>query len=1155
MQPLFIHLRLHTEYSLSDGLIRIEDTVETAAKLQMPAVAVTDNMNLFAIVKFYKAALAAGVKPIIGADCCLHNLQNEKQSYRFTMLCQNDTGYKNLIELITRAYLEGQNLGLPILQRSWLAGKTEGLIVLSGGREGDIGQALLASKNEVAVQLLQDWCNLFPERFYLELQRTGRPQEEDYLDAVVQLAYETNTPVVATNDVRFLNRDDFEAHEARVCIHGGYVLNDSRRPRPYSEQQYFRSAAEMQKLFADIPSALANSVEIAKRCNLELNLGKSYLPNFPIPTGMTTEEYLTEQAEAGLSQRFEKNIFPSPALANAHSRKGREEYENRLKIELNVINSMGFAGYFLIVADFIRWSKENGIPVGPGRGSGAGSLVAYALQITDLDPLQYDLLFERFLNPERISMPDFDVDFCMDGRDRVIEYVTERYGREAVSQIITYGTMAAKAVVRDVGRVLGYPYGMVDKVAKLIPFELGITLDKAIAQEEELKRRYEQEDEIKTLIDLALKLEGLARNAGKHAGGVVIAPSKLTDFTALYCEAGEQQCVTQFDKDDIETVGLVKFDFLGLRTLTIIDWAVQTINVKRKLQGEVLLDITQLPLDDPKTFELLKAHKTTAVFQFESRGMKDLIKRLQPDEFEELIALGALFRPGPLQSGMVDDFINRKHGRAKVDYPHPALEPILKPTYGIVVYQEQVLQIAQVLAGYTLGSADLLRRAMGKKKAEEMAQQREIFITGAKANNVKQEVAAHIFDLMEKFAGYGFNKSHAAAYALVSYQTAWLKAHYPAEFMAAVLSSDMDNTDKVVGFLDECRLLGLKVLPPNVNTGQYKFTVNAADEIIYGLGAVKGVGEAAIEIIISNRDQQGIFEDLFDFCHRIDTRKVNRRALEALIKSGSFDELAPNRASLMAYLETALQTAEQYATAQDCGQHDLFGSSTTPERPTMKEIADWTLDEKLQGEKEVLGFYLSGHPLYRYRYELDQFVTAPLAHIHSNRKQTVIVAGWVVALRTLFTKRGDRMAIITLEDHTGRLDLTVFGEAFSVYKDLINKDQLLIVEGEVSLDEYTGNSKILVRRALSITQAREQFASHLLFKISANIADMQIFEQLSQIIAPYRNGSCPILIEYHRDDSQAQLALGAEWKVSPTDQLLQAIQAVLGENAAVVAYK
>lgn len=1143
MNPSFIHLRLHTEYSLSDGLTNIDELVQSAAKLGMPAVAVTDQMNLFAAIKFYQAALAAGIKPILGADCYLLNPAQPKQPFRFTLLCQNVQGYQNLTRLITRAFLEGQTHGAPMLQKSWLDGASTGLIALSGGREGEIGQTLLSNKPEGAALLLEEWHTRFPQRFYLELQRTGRANEEPYIQSVVSLAHTQQIPVVATNDVRFLRADDFEAHEARVCIHDSYVLDDPRRPKNYSLQQYLRSPAEMQTLFADLPEALINSVEIAKRCNLELTLGQTCLPNFPIPVGMTAEEFLTEQAEAGFKDRFIKKNPETLA-----------PYVERLKTELGVINSMGFAGYFLIVADFIRWAKANQIPVGPGRGSGAGSLVAYVLLITDLDPLQYDLLFERFLNPERISMPDFDIDFCMEGRDRVIEYVAQRYGREAVSQIITFGSMAARAVVRDVGRVLGYPYGMVDKLAKLIPFELGITLEKALEQEEELKRRYDEEDEIHVLIDLARRLEGIARNAGKHAGGVVIAPSRLTDFTALYCEAGDYHCVTQFDKDDIETVGLVKFDFLGLRTLTIIDWTLRTINTKRKELGEPALNIAEIPLDDPATFVLLKACRTTAVFQFESRGMKDLIKRLQPDCFDELIALGALFRPGPLQSGMVDDFINRKHGRAKADYFHDSLEPILKPTYGTIVYQEQVLQIARVLAGYTLGSADILRKAMGKKKPEEMAKQREIFIAGAQAREVKGELAASIFDLMEKFAGYGFNKSHSTAYALVSYQTAWLKAHYPAEFMAAVLSSDMDHTDKVVNFLDECKHMKLKVLSPNINQSVYKFTVSETGEIIYGLGAIKGVGEAAIEGVLLNRKQRGKFKDLFDFCLRIDTQKVNKRTFEALLRSGALDELGLNRASLMATLDSALQIAEQTARSAARGQRDLFGYSAEPQHRAAN-LPEWSMEQRLQYEKETLGYYLSAHPTQRYAKELQHFITAPLAELDTHTSQSVTIAGWVMGLRVLFTKRGDRMAIVTLEDRSGRLDVTIFSEVFNTYKDLLVKDRLLILEGELSTDDYTGGLKVLARKIFSITQAREQFAESLIFKINANKTDAVLPERLRATIAPFCPGLLPIFIEYQSDDATALLATGVNWQVQPRDELLQAVQQILGENEVVVNYK
>lgn len=716
MRQRFVHLRVHTEFSLVDGLVQIKPLMKALPARGMSTVAVTDFCNLFAAVKVFKSATEAGIKPIIGSDLPCHDLETPDNIFSLVLLCQDTAGYKNLTCLVSKAYQEGQYHGQPRVQLQWIPEFSQGLIALSGGKFGDIGQALLANDDTLARKRALHWMNLFPNRFYLEIQRTGRADELHYNEKLVALADELQLPLVATNDVRFINEDDFDAHEARVCIHEGYTLADPRRVQQYSSQQYLRSADEMELLFSDLPSALQNTVEISKRCNVKLELGHNYLPNFPIPDGTTVEAYLSHLSEIGLEERL-KQLFRDKSEGELLAARG--EYDKRLKIELDVINNMGFAGYFLIVADFIQWAKQNGVPVGPGRGSGAGSLVAYALKITDLDPLEYELLFERFLNPERVSMPDFDIDFCMEGRDRVIEYVAEKYGRQSVSQIITFGTMAAKAVVRDVGRVLGHPYGFVDKLAKLIPFELGITLSKAMEQEEELRRRYEEEEEVKELFDLALKLEGVTRNAGKHAGGVVIAPSQLTDFTAIYCEEGSTQIVSQFDKDDVEAVGLVKFDFLGLRTLTIIDWALATVNKQCENAGLSPIDISQIPTSDDSTFELLKACKTTAVFQLESRGMKELISRLQPDCFEDIIALVALFRPGPLQSGMVDDFIDRKHGRARVDYPHPDLEPILKPTYGVILYQEQVMQIAQVLANYTLGAADLLRRAMGKKNRKK----------------------------------------------------------------------------------------------------------------------------------------------------------------------------------------------------------------------------------------------------------------------------------------------------------------------------------------------------------------------------------------------------------------------------------------------------
>lgn len=1164
--PSFIHLHLHTEYSLSDGLVRIDKLISRAAELAMPAIAVTDQSNLFAAIKFYQAAIKKGIKPIVGAECWIKDDQSSESAFRLILLCQNQQGYRNLIQLTSRSYLENQQEGKPIIKKSWFSNYSEGLIVLSGGRAGDIATCLFRNKQPLAREYLQFWLNLFPNRFYLQLQRLGQAQEEEYIGAIIELAREYRVPVVATNGVCFISAEDFEAHEARVCINSGHILNDPKRSKVYTEQQYLRSMQEMESLFADIPSALSNSVEIAKRCNLEIELNSSFLPNFPIPAGMTAENFLVQEAKQGLLRclALRSKTYLGLPPTNELKSKGQlanpndleKIYFERLYTELKVINSMGFASYFLIVADFIRWAKENRIPVGPGRGSGAGSLVAYALQITGLDPLQYDLLFERFLNPERISMPDFDIDFCMEGRDRVIDYVTERYGRESVSQIITYGSMAARAVVRDVGRVLGYPYGMVDKIAKLIPFELGITLEKALDQEDELKQRYENEDEIRVLIDLAKKLEGLVRNVGKHAGGVVIAPSKLTDFTPLYCEAGATHCITQFDKDDIEKVGLVKFDFLGLRTLTIIDWAVQTINAK-KLPDDPLLDITAIPIDDASTFALLKACKTKAVFQLESRGMRDLVKRLRPDSFDEIIALVALFRPGPLQSGMVDDFINRKHGRAQVQYDHPFLIPILEPTYGIILYQEQVMQIAQVLAGYTLGAADLLRRAMGKKKSEEMAQQRTIFIKGAEQKGLEPRLADQIFDLMEKFADYGFNKSHSAAYALVSYQTAWLKAHYPAEFMSAVLSSDMDHTEKVVTFLEECRLMKLKVLPPDINCSHYKFTVDesTANCIRYGLGAIKGLGAGVVEMLVAER-QKHPFADLFDLCHRVDLQKLNRRSLEALIFSGSLDGLGLNRASLMANIEAALQAADQKSLAKDSGQQDFFGLEMISQSSQMVNQQDWPKLKRLQAEKEVLGFYLSGHPLEDYEAELVYFITTSFNKLTTRTGHAITIAGWVLNIRSLWTKRGDRMAVLSLEDASGRLEVTLFSDIYVQYRDKLHKDKLLIIEGEIQNDELTGNIRVLGKRILDITEARENHAKNLLIKLTKAFIKPGQLDDLQKIMSTFCPGLCPTSIEYYHPElkTQVNFSLGDSWKVKPSDSLLKMLRENFGEESVIIQY-
>ena len=1148
MAAQFVHLHLHSDYSLIDGLIRIKPLVSAIAEAGMPAVALTDQHNFFAAVKFYSAAISAGIKPILGADLRLRDEADTKGNSRFVVLCQNMIGYHNLCRLLSRAYIEGQHLGVPMLDFSWLEGQTEGLICIASSREGLLSKTLLNEQKDEVNSIVNQWASLFPDRLYLELIRTGREDDERYIDAALDIAHEFDLPVVATNDVRFIDPEQFEAHEAKVCISDGRLLDDPRRPRNYSTEQYLRSAEEMVALFSDIPDAIENTVEIAKRCNVELSLDQHFLPDFPVPEGMSIAEFLTQESREGLEERL-ATLFTK----ESDRQDKRESYDERLKIELNVINEMGFPGYFLIVADFINWAKNNDIPVGPGRGSGAGSLVAYALEITDIDPLQYDLLFERFLNPERVSLPDFDIDFCMEGRDKVIEYVSQHYGRDHVSQIITYGTMAAKAVLRDVGRVLGLPYGLVDSLAKLVPFELKMTLTKALEQEPLLKERYDKEEDVKTLIDLALQLEGLTRNVGKHAGGVVIAPKSLTEYTPIYCEHNGAGLVSQYDKDDVESVGLVKFDFLGLRTLTVIDWTIKNLSAILPADEFSKIDITNLPLNDRSSYELLKRCETTAVFQLESRGMKDLIKRLQPDTFEDIVALVALFRPGPLQSGMVDDFVNRKHGRAEVNYPHPDLEPILKPTYGVIVYQEQVMQIAQVLAGYSLGSADMLRRAMGKKKAEEMAQQRAFFLEGAQNRGIDERTAGPIFDLMEKFAEYGFNKSHSAAYALIAYQTAWLKAHYPAAFMAAVLSADMDNTDKIVGLIDECRDMKLTVLPPDVNHSKIRFTVADDKTIRYGMGAIKGVGEAALEGIVEERRNGEEYSSLYDFCRRVDMKKINRRVMDGLVKSGAFDELGGHRASLEASLIKATHIAEQYRRDRDSGQNDMFGvivvDQATVENEPLVEALEWSKEQLLLAEKETLGLYLSGHPIDRYVKELALFIPkrisqldAPEAKGYKRNEIPVITAGLIVAIRTMKSKNGGRMAFVTLDDRTARLEVRVFADVYEQYQAALQPDKLVVIQGKIGQDNFTGGLAVTAEVVYDVARAREMCGKALVVKIDNQSDDHGWVDFLKTTMDPFKNGLIPVEVDYRNQDARSVISLGADWKVTPSDDLLASLE-------------
>ena len=1135
--PKFVHLRLHSEYSITDGLTRIDEAIAQAAADGQPALAITDLANLFGMVKFYSAARAAGIKPIIGCDVWIGDddaADKNDGPARLLLLAKNRAGYLRLCELLSAAYLAPRRHGRAEITRLQLGhGDNSGLMALSGGPLGDVGQMLAAGKLDQADVRAQVWAGLFPDAYYIEVQRPGGKDgaaaSEVLVAASVDLAARLGLPLVATHPVQFLQKDDYKAHEARVCIADGYVLGDSRRPKRYGAEQYFKTQDEMAELFADLPEAVQNSVEIARRCNLTVELGKSRLPDFPTPAGEPLDAFLASESHAGLGRRLEL-LYPDAAERETQ----RPTYVARLDFEIATIVKMGFPGYFLIVADFINWAKHNGVPVGPGRGSGAGSLVAYSLGITDLDPLRYELLFERFLNPERVSMPDFDIDFCQEGRDRVIDYVKKKYGAHAVSQIVTFGTMAAKAVIRDVGRVLDLGYNFVDQFAKLIPNELGITLEDALAKEPLIRQRIDAEEEVAELWALALKLEGLTRNVGMHAGGVLIAPGKLTDFCPLYAAAGAESVVSQFDKDDVEKAGLVKFDFLGLRTLTILDEAVR---LAKEVEG-VDIDLATLPLDDRETYDaVFKTANTTAVFQFESGGMKDTLVQARPDRLEDLIALNALYRPGPMD--FIPTFIARKHGREKVVYPHPSLEPVLANTYGIMVYQEQVMQTAQVAAGYSLGGADLLRRAMGKKKKEEMDQQRAVFVEGAGRNNIGAEQANEIFDVMEKFAGYGFNKSHAAAYSLVAYHTGWLKQHHPAAFVSATLSSEMANTDKVQFFYKDAIENGLVFLPPDINHSGIRFRPVDGKTIRYGLGAIKGTGEAALSVILKARDggdkPGGPFRDLFDFCRRIDKRVVNRRVIEALIRAGAFDAIDDHRAKLLASTGVALEAAEQ--AERNAMQGGLFDMGAGAQEDTthyahFANLARWTEREQLMNEKPALGFFFSGHPYHAYAAELSAFVKRRLGQLEPQR-EPVLLAGVVMSTRTQMTRRG-KMAVVVLDDGTTQLEVTVFNELWDAERAKIKEDELLLVEGKVQKDDYSGGLRITADKLYTLAEARGRFARSLQLTMNGG-SDAK---RLQALLAPFRNGPCPVRLSYRNGDATAELPLPENWRVRLDDDLL-----------------
>lgn len=1178
-EPKFIHLRLHSEYSIVDGIVRLEDAISKAVESKMGALALTDLGNLFGLIKFYTLARKQGVKPIAGADIWIHNPNDTANPYRVLLLVKNAVGYLNLCEILSKASLENQVLGRSEVKMEWFSLEStsnsnsqsrllsEGLICLSGGIFGNVGQALLSDQIALADQFAKQWESIFPGNFYLEVHRTGLPKEEKYIYLVADLASRLDLPVVATHPIVFMQEQDYRAHETRVCIANGEQLGNPKRVIRFTQEQFFKSPDQMNELFADLPSAIQNTIEIAKRCNLTLQLGKPKLPDFPTPNNMSLADYLNLQAKDGLEKRL-LTLFPEESQRQAHD----EQYTKRLEFEIKTIVQMGFPGYFLIVADFIAWAKNNGVPVGPGRGSGAGSLVAYSLGITDLDPLRYNLLFERFLNPERVSMPDFDIDFCQLGRDRVIQYVKDKYGHESVSQIATFGTMAAKGAIKDVGRAIDQPYLFVDSISKLIDAKPGqqITITQAIQETAALNDLYHENEEAKQLIDLAKQLEGITRNVGMHAGGVLISPGKLTDFCPLYTQAGKDDensgVISQFDKDDVEAVGLVKFDFLGLTTLTILDLAEKYIHslYPEKMQWRV----SDAPLDDSSAFEVLKSANTVAIFQLESKGMQGMLKDAKPDRFEDIIALVALYRPGPMD--LIPSYIARKHQRQVVEYPDPRVIPVLEETYGIMVYQEQVMQMAQVVGGYSLGGADLLRRAMGKKKPEEMAEQSKIFAQGAIQNGLTEEKANEIFKLMEAFAGYGFNKSHAAAYALLAYHTAWLKAHYVAEFMAANLSLAMDDTDKVRVLYEDAKANGVTILAPDINQGEYRFVpmreIHAglsekATHIKYGLGAIRGTGENAILEIVRVR-QEKPFVHLFDFCQRVDRRIVNRRAIEAFIRAGAFDSIAPNgmdsRSMLLDSLPNAMQAAEQaLASANQVSLFAMPGEEDGSE-PEYVSAAIWLDKKRLQEEKLALGFCISGHLFDAYASEVRKIVRVPLSQLSVSSGEK-LVAGIIVSQRTNKTARGGVINSLVIDDGTDQIELTAFEEVFESYRDCFREDELFIAKIQTKVqpanENFSGNTRHIVLAAMSMATARLKYAQAVHFEIPPKINVQQLKEKSDQFFKQLhtqtsRVGSkpsegLPMTAQLTSEIGVCQLEFPGNWRLYPDDSNIQGFNSVL----------
>ena len=1179
----FTHLHLHTLYSLLDGAIRMKDLIKTVKEKGMTSVAVTDHGNMFGAIDFYKKAKEAGIKPILGLEAYVagpkgREDKTEKVANHLILIAKNEEGYANLRYLSSTAYMDGFYYH-PRIDKKVLQEHSKGLFGLTACLGGEVTSACFRGDMDHARRASLEYKNIFePGQFFLEIQSNGIPEQEKANENLKQLSRDIDVPLVATADAHYIKPADAKAHELLMCIATGKTLADNKRMRHTTDKLYVTSPEEMLSFFSDVPEAVHNTQRIAEQVTLELKLGRPMLPTFKVPDGHTADTFMAELSVKGLNERFTELNYPVD----------REEYLARLMLELSVISKMGFAGYFLIVQDFINWAKQQGIPVGPGRGSGAGSLVAYALRITDLDPLPYNLLFERFLNPERVSMPDFDIDFCQDRRDEVIKYVGRKYGEKNVGQIITFGSLKAKSVLRDVCRVFALPFSEGDRFAKLIPEVLNISLKDAIEMEPRLKELLEKPTVLgqiegrditsKDVLEISLALEGLHRQAGMHAAGVVIADKPLWEFVPVYQAPGEKTLVTQFAKDEVEAAGLVKFDFLGLKTLTVIQHALNLIN--RGKRPEEVIERHQIPLADKPTFDLMSRGETAGVFQMESSGFTEMVMKLKPSCFEDVIAAGALYRPGPLDAGMVDVFINRKHGREKVVYPHPALEPVLKDTYGVIVYQEQVMQISQVLGGYTLGRADLLRRAMGKKKAEVMQAERAGFLDGCKAGNVDLKVAGEIFDLMEKFAEYGFNKSHSAAYGLITIHTAWLKAHHPVEFMAALLTSEKDNTDKVVLHIGEARAAGHHVLPPDVNESDLAFGA-VEGKIRFGLGGIKGVGEGAIESIMEARNTAGPFKSLFDFCERVDSRRVNRKVLEALVKAGAFDFEKRSRRQLFETIEKAMSRGSSSQRDRAAGQSSLFGMFAGPEAsgpsPMLQNdyapAEEWTEKERLAFEKEAIGFYVSGHPLHAYDKELKRYARPITAVQRARRDEKLTIAGVVAALRERPTKTGKRMAWVTLEDLSGSIELVCFPgkdgsrpsmgrdgkwqkgapkPGFEQWEHLLKNDDPILVTGTVQInnrDEETPTTELIVEDIQSLKTVREKRTKRLELRVPADLLTEDRLIKLSEL-AKTHTGATPVAVSILFKGEAEALVGNTALKVQVSDELLWGIDKLFGMKVA-----